>query len=53
MFEISVSDAVQMYVDIVSGALPIAAVFGLGNILCNIIISAATGGKLTLSGQGR
>ena len=48
MFSVSVQDAVSLYTSIVEAALPIAVVFGLGNVIVNMFMSAMTGGKLHL-----
>ena len=44
---------VSIYVDILSAALPIAIIFGIGNLIVNIILAAAFTGRLDLSGRGR
>lgn len=43
-----VSDIVSCYVAIVQYALPIAIVFGLGDLCVGTILRAAFGGRLTL-----
>lgn len=45
------SFAIELYVKILEGALPIAFVFGLGNVIVNTFLSCAFGGRLTLGGK--
>lgn len=47
------SIALDIYIQLLQNALPIAVIFGIGNLLCNIILTAAFTGKLDLSGRGR
>ena len=42
-----ISDVVSCYVDIVTYALPIALIFGLGDLCVGTILRAAFGGSLT------
>ena len=50
---IGVEYAIEIYLDLLECALPIAIIFGIGNLICNIILTAAFTGKLDLSGRGR
>ena len=43
--------AAAYYVEIIEFALPISIVFGLGNIVINMLLSAAFGGRLQLGGK--
>ena len=43
----NIQDYVNLYANVVSRALPIAFVFGMGNVLCNMVCSAAFHGRLT------
>lgn len=52
MYTISIADAVEMYVDILEYAFPCAVVFGIGNILVNMFLSAMYSGNIRLSGRG-
>lgn len=45
--------AIGIYVDLAEIALPIAIAFGIGNLIVNIILGAAFGGRLDLSGGRR
>lgn len=44
---------IQVYCDILGLAVPIAFVFGMGNIIVNTILTAAFGGDLQIGGRGR
>lgn len=44
------SDIFACYAQIVAGALPIAFVFGIGNIIVNTFMTAALGGGLKIGG---
>ena len=49
----SASDALYIYIAILDYALPIAVIFGICNLIVNIILTAAFTGRLDLSGRGR
>lgn len=51
--DIGIEYALAIYLDLLGAALPIAIIFGIGNLICNIILTAAFTGKLDLSGRGR
>ncbi len=42
-----ISDVVSCYADLVTYALPIALIFGLGDLCVGTILRAAFGGRLT------
>lgn len=44
------SEIFACYAQIVAGALPIAFVFGIGNIIVNTFMTAALGGGLKIGG---
>ena len=46
------ANALVIYIAILDYALPIAIVFGICNLVVNIILTAAFTGKLDLSGRG-
>lgn len=46
------SEVLSIYIAILDYALPIAIVFGICNLVVNIILTAAFTGKLDLSGRG-
>ena len=45
-----INDAVSLYIEIIKGAIPYALVFGLCNLVVNLFMSAAFGGRLKLGG---
>lgn len=49
----SAADALVIYMSILDYALPIAVVFGICNLIVNIILTAAFTGRLDFSGRGR
>lgn len=44
---------IDLYTEILSRAVPIAFAFGMGNVLCNMVLNAAFGGRLSLGGEYR
>ena len=53
MFENIVNLAVQCYVHILQGALPVALVIGLSGVLVNMILTAGFTGRLQIGGGDR
>lgn len=49
----SAADILTIYVDLLDWALPIAIIFGITNLIVNIILTAAFTGRLDLTGRGR
>jgi len=49
----SAADILRIYIDILDFALPVAIIFGICNLIVNIILTAAFTGRLDLSGRGR
>ena len=47
------ADVISIYVDLLDWALPIAIIFGITNLIVNIILTAAFTGRLDLTGRGR
>ena len=50
MFAVPIEEAVELYAAIVSVALPIALVFGIGNIVIGTFLTAAFGGGIRFGG---
>lgn len=42
--------AFQIYADLLQIVLPVAIAFGIGNLCCNMFLSAAFGGKIKIGG---
>ena len=49
MYELS-TWAFQIYADILVIVLPVAIAFGIGNLCCNMFLSASFGGKIKIAG---
>lgn len=49
---IIISGFVDIYLDMLAIALPIAVFFGLSNLVVNIFLKAAFTGKLDITGRG-
>lgn len=50
MFAVPLEEAVSLYAGIVMVAMPIALVFGLGNIIIGTFLTAAFGGGIRFGG---
>lgn len=48
-----ISVFVSLYLSCLAIALPVAIVFGIGNLIVNIFLTAGFSGKLDVSGRGR
>lgn len=44
---------IQVYCNILSISVPIAFVFGMGNLIVNTVLTAAFGGDLQIGGRSR
>lgn len=44
-------DYIALYADLVAAAVPIAFVFGMGNLIVSTFLSAALGGGLKIGGR--
>lgn len=47
-----VQDFVNLYAHMLEKAIPLAFVFGMGNVLVNMVLTAAFHGRLTLGSGG-
>ena len=47
-----ISIYIGLYASLIQSALPLAFVFGMGNVLCNMVYAAAFRGRLVI-GAGR
>lgn len=45
-----IENAINLEIQIIENALPVALVFGFSNLLINIVLTAAFGGKLKIGG---
>lgn len=50
MNELIMSDVVSLYLEVLRYCLPFIVFFGLGNMIVNMILSSAFGGKLRMGG---